>query len=133
MLLNSKYGIFGYVIFLNYMLIFLGLTLFGISLFLAGKRIVNNIGYYSYTGIPLMEWLRHYQFDVLSFSGIAILGWIAILFTLATLIIGLTVSRTDMRRKKTGAIGFMLLFFLYQLFWIIAIAAVIRGRKIKWR
>ena len=133
MLLNSKYGAFGYFVFVNYMLIFLGMTLFGISLFLAGKKLIQNIGYYSYTGFPILDWIRQYQFDVLSFSSIEILGWIALLFTLTTLIIGLIFSRTDVRNKKTGAIGFMFLFFLYQLFWTIAIAAVIRGRKIKWR
>jgi cellulose synthase/poly-beta-1,6-N-acetylglucosamine synthase-like glycosyltransferase len=133
MLLNSKYGIFGYTIFINYLLIFMGLSLFLISFYLLGKNIVNNIGYLSYTGIHFGEWFRHFQFDILNYSGTAILGIVSLLLTIGTLIIGLTLSETDVRRKKTGAIGFMLMFFLYQLFWIIAIAAVLRGRKIKWR
>jgi hypothetical protein len=133
MLLNSKYGVFGYAIFINYTLVFMGLILFLVSLFLLGKNLISNIGYVSYTGIHLMEWFRHFQFDILNYSGTAILGIVSLLFTILTLVVGLTLSRTDVRRKKTGAIGFMLMFFLYQLFWIIAIAAVVRGSKIKWR
>jgi cellulose synthase/poly-beta-1,6-N-acetylglucosamine synthase-like glycosyltransferase len=133
MLLNSKYGAFGFVIFINYMLIFLGLGLFGVSVYLLGSHIISNIGYYTYTGIPIMEWLRHFQFDVLNYGSTTILGIISILFTICTLLVGLALSHTSTRGKKTGVLGFLLMFFLYQLFWIIAIVAVVRGRKIKWR
>jgi peptidoglycan-N-acetylglucosamine deacetylase len=133
MLLNSKYGLFGYFIFINYLLIALGLIVFGSSLYLLAKHAISNIGYYSYTGFHIIDWIRHFHFDILNYGRTTILGTISILFTVATLIIGLTLTRTKFIGKKIGVAGFLLMFFLYQLFWTIAIAAVARGRKIKWR
>jgi poly-beta-1,6-N-acetyl-D-glucosamine synthase len=133
MLLNPKYGMFGYFIVINYILIALGLTLFGFSLFLLGKNIFNNIGYYTYTGIHLMTWIKHFRFDILAYGRTTVLGFISILFTVLTLIIGLTLTRTKFLKRKIGVIGFLTMFFLYQLFWTIALIAVIRGKKIKWR
>lgn len=132
-LLNSKYGAFGYFIVMNYTLIALGLIVFGLSLFLIGKHAVSNIGYYTYTGIPIINWIKHFNFDILDYGRVTILGMVSILFTLMTLVIGLIYSRTRFLNKKVSIAGFLCMFFLYQLFWTIAIAAVVRGRKIKWR
>ena len=133
MVLNKKYGAFGYFIFVNYLLIFLGLLVFGTSLYLIGSHIVSNIGYYTYTGIPFMNWIKHFNFDILNYGRTTILGTISIIFTVMTLLIGLALTRTSVRGKKIGIGGFLLMFFLYQLFWTMAIVAVARGKKIKWR
>lgn len=133
MLLNSKYGMFGYVVFINYLLIFLGLFLFGASLYLGISSIVTNVGYYSYTGLDLVSMIRHMRWDVLNYSRTTILAIVSLLFTISVLVIGLIFTNTDFKKKKIGVIGYTLMFFLYQLFWTIAIYAVITRRKIKWR
>jgi len=133
MLLNSKYGMFGYVIFINYMLIFLGLILFGASLYLGASHIISNIGYYTYTGFDLSHWFKNFHIDLLNLGRTTILGYLSLLFTITVLIIGLVLTKTKFAKKKLGLLGYTFMFFLYQLFWTIAIYTVIRGRKIKWR
>ena len=133
MILNSKYGMFGYVIFTNYMLILLGLILFGTSLYLGASHVVENIGYYTYTGIDIAQWWRNFHIDFLNLGRTAILGYLSVLFTFVMLTIGLILTRTNASKKKAGIIGYAFMFFLYQLFWTVAIIAVIRGRIIKWR
>jgi cellulose synthase/poly-beta-1,6-N-acetylglucosamine synthase-like glycosyltransferase len=133
MVFNRRYGFFGYFMFFNYALIFSGLLLFLYTAFLSVKNLYNNLMYYQYTNFNFLQQMQYFQLDFLNMSRTTILGLLAISFTLFTLISGMYFTRTKWSGKKLGAIGYPLLFFVYQLFWIVSFAAFIRGKKVKWR
>jgi cellulose synthase/poly-beta-1,6-N-acetylglucosamine synthase-like glycosyltransferase len=133
MMLNNKYGVFGYFVFFNYLLIFLGLVLFGSSLYLLGSKIIDTIIYYNYTGFDIIQQLTHINWDILNYSRASILATVSFLFTISILILGLLMTKTNYKNKKIGIIGYPYLFIFYQIFWVISIYAVIRGKRIKWR
>ncbi len=133
MLLNSKYGAFGYMIFFNYMLIFLGLILFGTSLYLGASKLVDNVIYYNYINFDIWTGIHNMRLDLLTMGRTSLLGILSLMFTISTLIIGLIFTKTNYKGKKVGILGFTFLFILYQLFWSIALFAVLTGQRVKWR
>jgi len=130
---RKKYGTFGYFVLFNYSLIFLGMILFIGSLYLGATNIFNNLIYISQTNFNFLEQLKYLQFDILATGQISLLGFIALGTTMLTAVVGLVLTKTKISEKKLGLLGYPLLFFLYQFFWILSVVAVIRGKKIKWR
>lgn len=133
MLLNNKYGVFGYFVFFNYLLIILGLLLFGSSMYLLFSKIIDNIIYYNYTGIDFIREFTNIDWDILNYSRASILAVISLFFTISILIIGLVMTNTNYKKKKIGIIGYPYLFIFYQIFWAISLYAVITGKRVKWR
>lgn len=133
MLLNSKYGMFGYFVFFNYMLIMFGLALFLSSLYLTVSKIVTDVLHYQYTNWNILQRLFDYKFDLLTMSRASVLGTISLIFTLLVLFMGLYMTKTKVVRKRIGVIEYPFLFLFYQIFWFISLAAFIGGKKIKWR
>ena len=133
MVMNPKYGWFGYFIFFNYSLIAMGMGLFLYTTFLLGKTITRYVNYLYYTNFNLWAQVKYFDIDMLTLSRSSILGGLALMFTIAVLIIGLYFTRTHWQKKKLGVIGYPALFFFYQLFWLVSFAAILRGKKVKWR
>ncbi|MFA5797143.1 MAG: glycosyltransferase [Candidatus Woesearchaeota archaeon] len=133
MLLSNKYGAFGYFVFFNYLLIAFGLVLFSASIYLTISKLIENIFYYNYTGWDIFRYWTHIEWDVLNYSRATVLGFISLFFTLSVLFIGLYMTKTKYKTRKTGIIGYPFLFFFYQFFWIISLIAIIRRKKIQWR
>jgi len=133
MLLNSKYGMFGYFVFMNYLLILFGLILFLSSIFLSVSKFVQDMLHYQYTNYNFFQRIFEFKFDLLTTSRASVLGIISLVFTLSILFIGLYLTKNKFLSKKIGIIEYPLLFFFYQLFWLITAFAVIGGQKIKWR
>lgn len=132
-LANKKYGAFGFVAFLNYLLIFLGLLLFLSTIYLFGSNLLKDLLHLQYSNLDLWLRLKSMEFDILTMSRAAVLGFVSISFTVFGLIVGLIMTRTDVRNKKLGILGYPFLFFLYQYFWLVSIINVIGGKGIKWR
>jgi cellulose synthase/poly-beta-1,6-N-acetylglucosamine synthase-like glycosyltransferase len=133
MLLNSKYGMFGFFVFFNYMLIFFGLALFLSSIYLSFSRLATELWHYQYTNFNILQRIFDLKFDLLTTSRASVLGILSLLFTLTILFIGLRMTRSKMMKMKIGIIEYPLLFFFYQIFWLISAVAIIRGKQIKWR
>ena len=130
---NPKYGLFGFFIPYNFLLIFLGIGVFLGSSYLGISRFIRESWYYSYTGFNFFEHIELWNFDILRFGTVNVLALTMISATIILMLIGLHYTRKRYRTRKLGMLGYPLLFFLYQIFWGGAIWAVIRGRKIKWR
>lgn len=133
MLFNNQYGFFGYFIPYNYILIGLGLLLFLYADYLSISKTIKNILYFRYTSFDFLERLLDWKFDILNFNILDILGNLMLVATIAVMIIGIYFVRKTYRKNKWGMIGYPFLFLLYQVFWLGAIIAVIRGKKVKWR
>jgi cellulose synthase/poly-beta-1,6-N-acetylglucosamine synthase-like glycosyltransferase len=133
MLLNKKHGVFGFVVFFNYLLILLGLILFISSLYLGASNVVKDVLHLRYSSFDLISRIKSIEIDFLMLSRASVLGILSLLFTLFVLLTGLVITRTNITKRKIGIIGYIVMFFLYQYFWFISIIKVIGGKKIKWR
>ncbi|MFH0870002.1 MAG: glycosyltransferase [archaeon] len=133
MLFNKKYGAFGYFVAFNYILIFLGITLFLASSYLGLHRTLDSVLYFKYTDINVIERLMDIRFDILAMSRATVLGLLSLVFTMFVLVTGLMLTRTKCSNRKLSIVAWPLMFFLYQFFWLISVAALLTGRKIKWR
>jgi hypothetical protein len=132
-LFSRKYGAFGYVVTINYTLILLGMALFLSTLYLIISNLVKQILLLRYTSLDLIFRLKHLEIDPLMMSRASILGFISLAFTVLTLVLGLIMTKTSIKNKKLGIIGYPTLFFLYQYFWILSIIQFIGGKSVKWR
>lgn len=133
MLLKKKHGFFSFVIPYNFLLIFLGLVMFLTSVYMVIKDFVRNITYLQYTNVNFWTRLTNFHFDFLALGNISFIGTSSLILGIVLLLIGLRIAKKNMLQRKLGIIGYPLLFFIYQIFWIGSIIAVIRGKKIKWR
>jgi peptidoglycan-N-acetylglucosamine deacetylase len=131
--LNKKYGYFGLFVFLNFAIILSGLALFNLTVYLGLSNLVESLLYYQYTSFNYFEQLKSFNLDLLMISRSSMLGLLSLFFTFATLFAGLYFTKTRWSKKLAGAAAYPLLFFLYQLFWIVSITAFVTGRKVKWR
>lgn len=132
-LFKRKFGIFGFFIPFNYLLIILGLTVFAVTTYLSLSRGIETLWNFHYTGWNFFAGLRDWEFDILRWGRVSILGITGFLFSLIMLVFGITFTKKDCRNRKLGLLGYPFLFFLYQIFWIGAFFAVIRRKKVSWR
>ncbi|MEM3122200.1 MAG: glycosyltransferase family 2 protein [Candidatus Pacearchaeota archaeon] len=130
---NKKLGTFGYFAPFNFFLIFLGMALFYASTFLATSRLFKGLKYYFYTGFNFFEHLLKFEIDLLATQQLTLIGVFAFILTVIVMLIGLKITKNDIKKKKVGILGFPFMFFLYQIFWTGAIFSVIFKRNIKWR
>lgn len=132
-LFSNRYGLFGFFLPYNYILIGLGLLLFLYTDYLSISKTIENMLYLQYTNFDFLERLLEWEFDILNFNILDLLGNIMLVATVVVMIIGIYFTRKSYKKNKLGMIGYPFLFLLYQIFWLGAIIAVIKGKKIKWR
>ena len=133
MFFTRKAGFFGIFIPFTYTLITLGLALFLVSIFMLASRLWRNISYFALTNFNFFEHFHWRELlDPLAISAFTILGVSGLLGTLAVLTSGLSATKAGFRKRKTSFVGYFLLFFLYQFFWLSSFASVLLRRKIKW-
>lgn len=131
MLLKKKTGLFGYFIPFNYALIGLGLGLFLLSIYLSISNIIKNLSFYSLTNYNFFSnW--SWQFDFFRISIFAFFGVFGIIGTIILVASGLNVTRNSQRKKFSLYFGYLMLFFLYQFFWLSSFFLVLFKRKVKW-
>jgi len=133
MMLRRKYGLFSFFIPFNFLLITLGLVLFLYSTYLGTSTLIENAVYYQYTNFNFVDKILRFNFDFLALGGVWFLSLSSITGVLLVLTIGLSVSNIRYKEKKLGILGYPLLFFIYQIFWLASYIAVFRRKKIKWR
>jgi len=133
MLINNRHGVFSYLIPFNFALILFGLLLFVYADYLSILKVVDNLLYFQYTNFNFFHHFLIWEWDILNFNTLDIFGNIMFLATITIMILGIYISKKDYKEKKLGMVGYPFLFLLYQIFWIGAIAAVVKGKKVKWR
>jgi cellulose synthase/poly-beta-1,6-N-acetylglucosamine synthase-like glycosyltransferase len=133
MLFNSKYGLFGYFVPLQVLLLFLGMILFSASTIVGVMNTADGLSGYQYTGFNFMDHIFDYKFDWLNFKQVWFIGLCSFLTGITLMFICLHYTRQKYSKKKAGMLGYPLLFFLYQLYWLGAIAVTLRGKRITWR
>jgi len=132
MFFSKDYGLFGYFVPFNLTIIFLGLTLFMYSNYLLVSNIVTNISLFALTNYNFWTLFSLKQFDPLAISMFGIFGVCSICCTILTLIVGMRFAKQTLRNRIPGSLGFIFLFFLYQLFWFVSLYTAITKRKIQW-
>ncbi len=133
MLLKPRYGLIGFLLPYTYALVFAGLALFCVSLFLTARSVYHLIEFLSYSNFDLLSRLLEFRFDILTMGGIGVVGILATMSSFVLLIIGLRFTEKNIRKHLLGLAAFPLLFFMYQLFWARALVAFIRGETTRWR
>ena len=133
MLLKSRFGHFSFFMPLNHMLIFFGLLLFFFTTYLGITNIVENLTFFYYTDFNFWEKFLRYEFDILAMGKLSLLGLSAFIGSVMLMVLGLKFSRVEYKKNKLGILGFPLMFFLYQIFWIGSYASLFKGKNIKWR
>jgi cellulose synthase/poly-beta-1,6-N-acetylglucosamine synthase-like glycosyltransferase len=132
MFFTSEYGIFGYFVPFNFAIIILGLVLFILSQYLLVTNIIKNISLFALTNYNFLAFLSLREFDPLALSIFGFFGISSICMTLLTLIIGMRFARQSLRTRIPGSVGFVFMFFLYQLFWFVSLYTALTKRKIRW-
>lgn len=130
---NRKIGTFGYFVPANYILIGTGMLVFYLSTYLGISRLVKHLWYFNYTDISIWQRLMQFEFDILAYGKISMIGMSAILLTITLMCIGLYFTKTKYKDKKWGMLGFPFMFFLYQIWWTGAIIAFLRRKSVSWR
>ncbi len=130
---KKEYGLFGFFIPFNYSLIGLGLVLFGASTYLLFSKTLDNILYFKYTNFNFLDHIFDFNWDILNYSRVNLLGMGLFVGTVVLMLMGLKFTRKKYSDNKLGLLGYPFLFFLYQLYWGGAILAAIRGKRVKWR
>ncbi|HLC96587.1 MAG TPA: glycosyltransferase [Candidatus Nanoarchaeia archaeon] len=128
---NPRLGTFGFVLPYMYTLMFLGLTLFGFSLYLSISNILKSIAFYRLTHFNVLSYISWANIDFLKLGALTIFGLMAVVMTIVVAYIALRFSK--LRIRKAGFVGFIFLFLLYQVFWASSLYAVTFKKRLKWR
>jgi len=130
-LLRKKAGFFGYFIPFNYSLIIFGLGLFLLSLYLSLSNIITNLSLYSLTNYNFFSNLS-WDFDVLRISIFALFGIFGLLGMIILVTFGLNITKNNSKKQVSVYFGYLLLFFLYQFFWLSSFFLALFKRKVRW-
>jgi len=128
---SNKTGLFGYFIPFNYALIASGLGLFLFSSYLLLSNMLRNLSYYSLTNYNFFSNMT-FDFDLLAISMFLFFGLSGIIGTVLLVSYGLGVVRKSPKRRPSLYLGYFLLFFIYQAFWLASFLVVFMRRKVKW-
>ena len=131
MMLKKKTGLFGFFIPFNYALISFGLGLFLLSLYLTFSNIVQSLSFYALTNYNFFSNLS-WELDFLNFSILAIFGLSGILGMIILVTFGLNATRNSPKKKVSLYLGYVLLFFLYQFFWLSSLFLALFKKKVRW-
>ncbi|MFP4117593.1 MAG: glycosyltransferase [Candidatus Woesearchaeota archaeon] len=133
MMLKNRNGMFAFIYPYTYVVVTCGLLLFLYTIFLTLSNLIETISFYSLTNYNFLSNFTLLNIDLLKTGGLTILGFAAILITSTTAIIAMRLAKKNMRTRIPGFLGFIFLFFLYQIFWGSSIISAISRRKVKWR
>jgi len=128
-LLRKKTGLFGYFIPFNYSLIAFGLGLFLLSIYLSFSNIIRNLSLYSYTNYNFFSNLS-WEFDFLRISIFAFFGIFGIVGMIILVTFGLNITNNGSKKRVPLYLGYFLLFFLYQFFWLSSFFLALFKRKL---
>lgn len=131
MMLRSKSGLFGFFVPFNWALVTFGLGLFLLSLTLIVSDAFGNLLLYSLINYNFFSnWT--WSFDYLAISMMAFFALSGIIGMIILVTYGLNVARNSPKKTPKVYLGYFLLFFLYQFFWLVSYFAVLTRRKVRW-
>lgn len=133
LLLNPKLGPFAFIAPFSMSLVFLGLLMFIASIILMLNNFLKSILNYSLTNFNFLDYLSFSNIDILNIGLLSIFGMLGVGMTIVSTFLYLKLAKKSIKKRKIGFIGFMVMFFLYQIFWAVSIFAVIFKQKVKWR
>lgn len=130
---KKQYGMFGSFIPYHILLLGLGMLLFTITTAVWAFNTTELLANFRHTGFNFFDYFMDFDFDVLRIRQVALVGLTSFIAGISLMFLSLHFTKQDIGRKKIGILGYPAIFILYQMFWIGAIYAVIRRRKISWR
>lgn len=133
LVLNPKGGYFSYIMPYTFLLIFLGLFLFGFSIYLSISSIARGISFFYLTDFNFLSYMTLHKFDVLTSGTLTLLGLTALATTLFSCYICLRMADKSSKKNFGGIAAFLLMFFLYQIFWAASVFTVLFRKKVSWR
>ena len=132
-MLKRKYGFFSFIYPYTYLLVTCGLLLFSLTIYLSVKNLFKSLSFFHLTNFNFFSHISFRMIDLLTISTLTIFGAIAIFTTVTFATVCLRVAKKDIRTRMPGFVGFVFLFFLYQIFWGSSIISALTRRKVKWR
>ena len=132
-IMNKKLGTLGFIYPYSYLLITGGLLLFILSVYLGVSNFVRRVSMYSLTNYNFFSHFSLSRIDLLELSTLSILGGAGIITTFIAATICLKIASKRLKTRVPGFIGYIFLFFLYQIFWGSSFVSAITRRKVKWR
>ena len=132
-LFNTKIGAFGFVVPYTFVLVVLGLLLFFSSIYLTLSNFIRSISFYSLTNFNFLSYLSLRDLDMLHLGVLTIFGVSSVLMVIIAALTCLRLANKDTKKMISGFIGFIFIFFLYQIFWASSFYSVLLGKNIKWR
>ncbi len=132
MMLRPKNGVFSFSYPYTYLVVTCGLVLFSYTLFLALTNLYEFIAFHSLTNFNFFSRVV-FDIDFLRINGLSILGGLAVVTTAITTFICLRLVKKSVKTRIPGFVGFIFLFFLYQIFWGSSFISAISRKKVKWR
>src|SRR3989344_1841766 len=133
MAFRKKAGVFGVFLPYIYTVMVLGLILFLSSSYLGLTDTFHNLSLYAHANFNFFEHFSLKDIDPLSVSVFGVFGLSSIVSVFLLAFIGVKLTGQKIRSKAKGLMGFWLLFFIYQVFWISALFHVVFRREVKWR
>jgi cellulose synthase/poly-beta-1,6-N-acetylglucosamine synthase-like glycosyltransferase len=130
---SKRYGMLGFFIPFNYFLIFSGMMIFLSSLYLIISNVLDYFWKFRLTGWNFFSHLSISGLDPLRIGNVTFIGLSSLFLALFLVYVGLRVTKHKYKSKMKGILGYPLMFFLYQAFWIGAIVSLFRKKKINWR
>lgn len=130
---KKETGLLGFIYPYTYILITGGIVLFSYSMYLIFSKVFKYISLYSLTHFNFFAHLSLQNLDFLTIGALTVLGIAAISMTIITEVVALLVTKNSIRKRIPGFIGFIFLFFLYQIFWGSSFVSAITRKKVKWR
>lgn len=132
-ILKSEMGYFSYIVPYTFLLIFLGLFLFGFSIYLGISNLAKSISFFSLTNFNFLSYIKWNEFDFLTLSTLTFFGITAIATTISSMVICMKLADKTIRKNFIGVVGFPFIFFLYQIFWASSIITVLFRKKVSWK
>ncbi len=133
MMLRRKNGLFAFIYPYTYLVVTFGLILFVYTIFLTLSNLFETLAFYSLTNYNFLSHFDPLNIDLLRIGGLSIFGVMAILTTATMATFAMRIAKKRMRTRMPGFVGFVFLFFLYQIFWGSSFVSAISRRKVKWR
>lgn len=133
---KKKYGAFAFIMPYTFILVTLGLLLVIFSLFLSLKNLFKALSFHALTNFNFFSywtWENLKNVDLLKTSTLSIFGVLGIVTTVVSAYLCLRIANKRIKTRMPGFVGFIFLFFLYQLYWASSFYSAILGRKVKWR
>ena len=103
------------------------------SIYLGISYYIKSISLFSLTNFNFLSHISLHEFDILTLSTMTFFGVTAIATTILSVYTCMKLMGNSTKKNLVGFMGFLLLFFLYQIFWVASIFTILFRKKVTWR